>query len=330
MPSVCYHRCAAADRGMNALKTVFMGTPEFAVPVLSALLDAGHDVAAVYTRPDRPVGWGRKAVAPPVKVYAEERGLPVVQPASLREGQAQAELAALSPDAIVVAAYGLFLPTATLGLPPSGCLNVHPSLLPKYRGPSPVAAAILSGDAATGVTIIRLDEGMDTGPIVAQRQTTIGPEENADELTSRLFQLGAELLVGVFPEWAEGRIDAVPQDESRATTTKLLTREDGDIDWQAGADSIARQVRAYRPWPGAYTRWSGRLLKIVRASPAEPASAAGEGAGRVVPLQSGGLGIVAGDGVLEVKRLQLEGRTVVDSAEFLRGHPDFVGSVVGR
>ena len=311
------------------MKTVFMGTPEFAVPVLAALLEARHDVAAVYTRPDRPAGRGRKATGPPVKLFAEERGLSLLQPASLRKEAAQAGISALSPDLIVVAAYGLFLPEATLGLPPHGCLNVHPSLLPMYRGPSPVAAAILSGDDTTGVTIMRLDEGMDTGPIVARRQTAIEPEENAEELTSRLFHLGAKLLVEVLPDWTEGRIRAVPQDESQATTTNLLTREDGEIDWRAGADRVASQVRAYHPWPGAYTRWSGKLLKIAWAATTGAGGSVGEGAGRVVLTPGGGLGIVAGNGVLEVKRLQLEGRRTLDAAEFLTGHPDFVGSALG-
>ena len=311
------------------MKTVFMGTPEIAVPVLEALLDAGHEVLGIYTRPDRPAGRGRRRTASPVKEHALERGLPVFQPASLRTDAAQRELAALSPDVIVVAAYGLFLPSAVLSLPPHGCLNVHPSLLPRYRGPSPVAAAILGGDAATGVTLIRLDEGMDSGPIVARRETSIGPDENAEELTSRLFRLGADVLVEVLPDWAAGRVQAVPQDESLATTTRLLSREDGEIDWDLGADRIARQVRAYQPWPGAYTRWQGKLLKIIEASVSDAARTAPARPGEVVSLPAGGLGIVASEGVLEVRRIQMEGRRAVDASEFVRGYADFVGSVVG-
>ena len=307
-----------------------MGTPEFAVPVPSALLEAGHTVVGVYTQPDRAAGRGRRSAASPVKQLARERGLPVFQPATLRSREAQAELAALSPDLIVVAAYGLFLPAATLALPPLGCLNVHPSLLPMYRGPSPVAAAILSGDDTTGVTIIRLDEGMDTGPIVAQRETVIGTEEDAEELTPRLFRLGADLLIEVLPDWAEGRIQAVPQDESQATTTRLLSRPDGEIDWTVAAQRIARQVRAYQPWPGAFTRWKGKLLKVNGASVADWRGTTAERPGRVVSLPDGRLGIATAEGVLEVRRLQLEGRRAVASGEFVRGHADFLGSVVGR
>lgn len=305
-----------------------MGTPGFAIPVLVALLDAGHEVAGVYTQPDRPAGRRGRPAPSAVKEAAEELGLPVFQPPSLKREAAQHELAGLAPDVIVVAAYGLFLPKATLDLPPLGCLNVHPSLLPRYRGPSPVASVILNGDAGTGVTVIRLDEGMDSGPIVAQRETAIGADEDGAGLTDRLFQLGAELMVETLPEWAAGRIAAVPQDDAAATTTSLLKREDGEIDWSQDATRIARQVRAYQPWPGAFTLWRGKLLKVVDAT-----EAAGHGSdapsGQVVALSGGGLGIVAGHGVLEVRRLQLEGSRASGAAEFLRGHADIVGAVLG-
>lgn len=312
------------------MKTVFMGTPEIAAPVLEALLEAGHEVLGVHTRTDRPAGRGKRPTASPVKEFALERGLPVFQPASLRTGAAQRELAELSPELIVVAAYGLFLPGAVLSLPPFGCLNVHPSVLPRYRGPSPVAAAILSGDPSTGVTVIKLDEGMDSGPIVALRETEIGPEENAEGLTARLFRLGAEVLVEVMPDWAAGRLQATPQDESLATTTRLLSREDGEIDWELGADRIARQVRAYHPWPGGYTRWQGKLLKIIEASVSEAADTTPASPGQVVSLPSGGLGIAASEGVLEIRRIQMEGRRAADAREFVRGYPEFVDSMVGE
>ncbi len=311
------------------MKTVFMGTPEFSVPVLVALLDAGHEVVGVYTQPDRPVGRRRQPAPSPVKEAAEERGLPVLQPPSLKRAEAQEELAELAPDVIVVAAYGLFLPKTTLDLPPLGCLNVHPSLLPKYRGPSPVAAAILSGDADTGVTIIQLDEGMDSGPILAQRETAIGAEEDGIGLTAQLFGMGAELMVETLPEWAKGRIAAAPQDDAAATTTKLLKREDGEIDWGQDAARIARQLRAYQPWPGVFTRWSGKLLKIVEATEVvEYATDAPPG--QVIALPSGGLGISTAHGTLEVRRLQLEGSRASDATEFLQGHADIVGAVLGE
>ena len=195
----------------NPLRLVFMGTPEFAVPALGVLQDAGHDVVGVYTQPDRRSGRGRRLTAPPVKEFAEGRGLPVFQPASLREdAEARQRIAELAPDAIIVAAYGLFLPEDTLAVPRLGCLNIHPSLLPRHRGPSPVATAILEGDEATGVTIMLLDEGMDTGPILAQREARIGANETCDRLTTRLFDMGASLLVKTLKEWSAGRYLANP------------------------------------------------------------------------------------------------------------------------
>ena len=311
------------------MKIIFMGTPDFAVPVLSALLDAGHDIVAVYTQPDKRSGRGKQLAATPVKRYAQDRGLPVRQPASLRPPQVQEELASHSPDVIAVAAYGLFLPAGTLEMPPLGCLNVHPSLLPRYRGPSPVASAILDGGPVTGVTVMKIDEGMDTGPIVARRETTIVPKESAQELTLRLFQMGASLLVEVLPAWERGEIQPCPQDDSQAAVTRRLSREDGEIDWGLDAVRIARQVRAYQPWPGSFTRWRGRLLKVIDASATESPDATPSPPGSVVSLPDRGIGIATGDGVLAVRRLQLEGRRVVDTAEFVQGYPDLVGSTVG-
>ena len=305
-----------------------MGTPDFALPVLSALLDADCDIAGVYTRPDKPAGRGKQPSAPPVKQLALERGLPVYQPPSLKAQDVHRQTAALSPDVIVVAAYGRLIPANILDLPLLGCLNVHPSLLPRYRGPSPAPWAILNGDDITGVSIIKLDEGMDSGPIVASRETRIGPEETAGALTARLFEMGASLLVEILPRWGQGQIEARPQDDSQATFTKLLSRDDGKIDWEQGAEEIARQMRAYYPWPGTFTHWDGRLLKIIGARAAEPAAFHGQRSGMVVSLPDGGLGIAAGDGVLEVLRLQLEGRKAVSAREFLHGHPHFVGASV--
>ncbi len=310
------------------MRVVFLGTPAFSVPVLAALLDAGHEVPGVFTQPDRPAGRGQRPAAPPVKQFAQERGLTVYQPASLRrDAPARQQLAALAPDVIIVAAYGLLVPPEVLGLPPLGCLNVHPSLLPRYRGASPVAAAILNGDPVTGVTIMKLDEGMDTGPIIAQRETPIGPDETADVLTARLFQMGADLLLEVLPRWGRGELEARPQDEARATVTRRLEREDGRIDWDQPADRIARQVRAYHPWPGTFTYWRGKLLKVLPPVRADMDIAAAPG--QVVALAGGGIGIGAGQGALAVRQLQMEGRRALSVPEFLLGYPDFPGSVVG-
>lgn len=319
----------AGDR----LRVVFMGTPGFAAPVLSGLLDAGHEVAGVYTRPDRRAGRERRLLAPEMKSFAAASGLPVFQPASLRrDEEARRRLAALRPELIVVAAYGLFLPQAVLDTPPLHCLNVHPSLLPRHRGPSPVAAAIMDGDEETGVTLMMLDQGMDTGPIVARRRTAIGADETGEALTACLFRMGAELLVDTLPAWARGEIEPLPQDEALATITSRLTREDGEIDWSLPAERTARQVRAYHPWPGSHTAWEGRSLKVIEAGAAGGGDGGGGGAdaaGRVVSLGRGRMGVATGDGVLELRRVQLGGRSAVDAAGFLAGHPGIVGSVLG-
>lgn len=315
------------DSDSDSLRAVFMGTPDFALPALAALADAGCDIAAIYTQPDRRAGRGRRATPSPVKQVALERGLPVYQPASLRrDPDARRQLAELKPHLIVVAAYGLFLPPETLALPPLGALNIHPSLLPLHRGPSPVASAILAGDAATGVSIILLDEGMDSGPVLAQRETPIGADETAGALTARLFDMGATLLADTLPTWRARHITPAPQDESRATITHLLSREDGAIDWHTPAPQIARQVRAYHPWPGAFTHWNGRLLKIIEARAVDAPAGAVPGVALALPQ---GVAIGAGDGALLPLTLQIEGRRAVSAAEFTRGYPDFIGAILG-
>ena len=314
----------------NPLKIVFMGTPSFAVPVLSAMLEAGHDVVGVYTQPDRLAGRGRRTAAPAVKKYAAERELLVFQPASLRrDEEAREELASMSPDAIVVAAYGLFLPGDTLEGPRLGALNVHPSLLPRYRGPSPVASAILNGDAIAGVTIMQIDEGMDSGPIVAQQETRVAADETAEELTARLFEMGAALLAETLPQLDREEIHPVPQDDSLATVTRRLSREDGEIDWGLPAAQIARQVRAYQPWPGSHTRWRRKSVKITAGSASEQTGGPEAPPALVIALPDGGLGVGTGDGILEIGQLQLQGRRVLDAREFVLGQQSFVGSLLG-
>ena len=304
-----------------------MGTPDFVVPVLSRLMEAGHEIAAVYSQPDRPAGRGRKLVPTPTKRFAEEYGIEVRQPKSLRSEAAEcAGLASLSPKVVVVAAYGLFLPPEALVIPPLGCLNIHPSLLPRYRGPSPVVSAILNGDDETGVTIMKLDEGMDSGPILAQKQVPIEERETGPDLTRRLFDLGASLLAKTLPGWASGSIEASPQDESQATFTTLVKKEDGEIDWTDNAERIARMVRAYEPWPGTFTHWDGKLLKILDAKWVDGATSPGH----VVGLDGSGIGIGTGDGLLAVDKLQIEGRRPSNAQDFVRGYPNFLGSKVGR
>ena len=307
-----------------------MGTPTFAVPVLSALMGAGQEPVGVYTQPDKPAGRGRKPAAPPVKQFAQERGLRVLQPTSLRPKEVEAEMSSLGPEVLVVAAYGRIIPSNILSVPPLGSLNVHPSILPRYRGPSPVSSAILSGETVTGVTIMVIGAGVDSGPVLGHRETPVGPTETAEELTTRLFEMGASLLVEVLPVWAEGRIQARPQDESQATLTRRLTKEDGEIAWSLSAVNIARQVRAYYPWPGSYTRWKGTLVKIVAAHALERTEGTPLPQGAAVSLAGSGLGVATGEGVLAVSRLQLQGRRAVGAREFLQGYPDFVGATLGR
>lgn len=309
------------------LRVIFMGTPRFAVPALDTLLNANCEVIGAYTQPDRPSGRGRRLTAPPVKQAAIERGLPVYQPASLRRDEdSRLQIASLTPDLIVVVAYGLFLPADTLAVPPLGALNIHPSLLPRHRGPSPVATAILEGDASTGVTLMQLDEGMDTGPIIAQRRTPIGAEETAEDLTIRLFEMGAELLAATIPQWRAGAIAPSPQSEADATVTRLFSREDGAIDWTRPADYIARQVRAYHPWPGSFTRWNGKQLKVHQALALDMDEALAPGTVAELPQ---GISVATGEGALLLRRVQIEGRQATDIDAFTRGYHDFTGSSLG-
>ena len=315
------------------MRIVFMGTPEFAVPVLERLCAAaGCQVVAVYTPPDRPKGRGRGVEFSPVKAAASSLGLPVLQPNSFRSREAQDELAGYRPDVIVVAAYGKLLPADVLNLPAHGCLNIHPSLLPRYRGPSPVVTAILDGVSVTGVSLMLLDEGMDTGPVIAQQEHSLDGSETAGELTMGLFDAGADLLAETLGPWVAGRLHASRQDESMATVTRKLERSAGRADWELTALELERRQRAFTPWPGLFTQWHGKLLRLVEVcagdSLAECESRKPPAPGEVValPMKDVPIGIGTADGVLGLKTLQLEGRRAVASAEFIRGYPDFVGS----
>ena len=308
-------------------RLVFMGTPPFAVPSLEALA-RDHEVAAVVTQPDRPARRGRKVTPCAVKKAALELGLPVVQPASLREGEAVAELTRLAPTVMVVAAYGQILRPQVLAIPPAGVLNVHPSLLPKYRGASPIAGALLAGEQQTGVTIMLMDEGMDTGPILSQRTVDIDPQDTTGSLGERLAGLGAELLAEVLPAWLEGRIEAQAQDDAQATYTKPISKGDGVIDWSLPAIDIWHRVRAYNPRPGARTWWKGDQLKVMRARPLPNWKGEGKPAG-VVQLDSG-VAVATGEGALLLEEIQLAGKRAMLVEDFVRGHRDFLGSELGQ
>jgi methionyl-tRNA formyltransferase len=304
-----------------------MGTPEFALPALDRLVSGGHEVLAVYTQPDKPAGRGRGLVSSAVKKAALDYGSPVWQPPSLQPPEERERLASLRPEVIIVAAFGLLLPQNILDIPPLGCLNIHPSLLPRHRGPSPVAAAILAGDEITGVSIMLLDKGMDTGPLLAQQVVTISPQDTTGSLTAKLAQLGGQLLMQTLPLWLEGKLTPQPQDNEKATYSRLITKEEGELDWQRPAIELWRKVRAFQPWPGCYTTWQGRRLKIMEVT---PLSGGGE-PGRVIAIkeaQGASVGVQAGEGVLGLLQLQLEGKRVMSAEEFVRGQRGFIGALL--
>jgi len=308
------------------LRLVFMGTPEFAVPVLAGLTGMDDcELAGVYTPPDRPAGRGRKFQSSPVKEFALEHGTPVHQPASFRSAEARAELAALEPDVIIVAAYGKLLPLPVLELAPLGCLNIHPSLLPRHRGPSPVATAIMEGDGVTGVTLMLLDEGMDTGPLIARKEYPLAGDETAVGLTGTLFEIGGKLLQESLPRWQSGELIAEPQDGSLATVTRKLERANGLANWDLSAVELERRARAFTPWPGLFTDWNGSSLKLVEVTVLPDGSGAGE-TGAVVKTGDRTAAVVTAQGLLGLSTVQLEGRRAVAIGDFLLGAPDFVGA----
>ncbi len=316
----------AYNRGAMA-RVVFMGTPEFALPALERLAAGPDPVVAVYTQPDRPAGRGRLVAQPPVKRWALAHAIPVFAPASFRRPEAVEELRALRPDVVVVAAYGKLLPQTVLDVPPKGTLNIHPSLLPRYRGASPVAAAILAGDRLTGVTIILLDAGMDSGPILAQREEPVAPGDTTESLTRRLAAAGAGLLMETLPRWLAGALRPVPQDHAKATLCPRIAKEDGEIDWGRSAEEIERRIRAFYPWPGSSTCWRGMGLKLVRGRPLAT-DGGPPGTVYLVDAEAGkgkALAIACGRGTLLVEELQPEGKRVMKAQEFLAGYRAMVG-----
>ncbi len=307
-----------------------MGTPDFSVPILESLAQSHHRVVAVYTRPDRPTGRGRHPEPSPVKRAALAARIPVIEPQSLSGEASARELSALKPDLIVVAALAYLLPPGILKIPPHGCLNVHPSLLPRHRGPSPVVSALLQGDTETGVSIMLMDEGLDTGPVLSRRSVDIDDDDTTGSLTSRLAEVGARLLVDTIPLWLDGSLSPQPQRQEDATYTARVLAQDGRLDWSLPAVTLWRQVRAYHPWPGSYTYWRGQRLKVHSALPIAHESS--QPPGTVIHLKPSGdlsVGVQTGDGVLGLRRIQLEGKREVTAEEFIRGHRDFAGSLLG-
>jgi len=294
-------------------RVVFMGSPEFAVPVLRALASQ-FPVSAVITRPDRPSGRGRELRPPPVKVAAGELGLEIMQPTRLAAADVLPRLQELSPDLIVVAAFGQILKPEILALPVHGCLNVHASLLPRWRGAAPIQAAILHGDAETGITIMLMDQGLDTGGILSQDRIPIGADDTCGTLTRKLAQLGADLLLRTLPAYLGGDLQAVPQDASRATHAPMLKKQDGLLDLSMPAHLLERRVRALNPWPGGYFSWNDAILKIHRAHVEPGTAAVGE---RLVIGQLPALG--TGSDLLVLDELQPAGKRIMDGRLFLLG-----------
>jgi methionyl-tRNA formyltransferase len=312
------------------MRVVFFGTPELSVPFLSALVqDHDIEVVGVVTQPDKPFGRKQVLTASPVKQEAERLGLRLYQPSSLKNERHVERLREFSADVFVVVAYGKIIPESVLAIPRLGCLNVHPSLLPRHRGPSPMPFSIREGDRETGVTIMLLDHGMDTGPLLAATSIAIEPRETLATLTRKVMQVGPPLLVATVKEFASGRRVPTPQDPSKATITKLLSREDGRIDWKQTANEVDRQIRAFDPWPGTWTVWmrNGKetRLKILEAIPSDRSAAPVPG---TVVVENGRVFVSCRDRMLDIIRLQPEGSAAMDAQSFSRGYSDVNGVVL--
>ena len=310
------------------VRTVFMGTPQVAVPILESLIRGPCHVLAVYTQPDKLVGRSQRLTPPPVKELAIKHKITVIQPKTLKSTEVVRELASFKPELIVVTAFGHILPPEVLSLPKFGCLNVHPSLLPRHRGPSPVANALLQGELVTGVTIMLMNENLDSGPILTQERVDISPLDTTGSLTAKLAHVGTELLMQTLPKWLAGELEPRPQDESQATYSRLITSQDGEIDWHLSAVELWQRVRAFNPWPGCYTWWQGKRLKIHQATVLNEPSK--DEIGKVLVLREPPkVGVVTGKDILGLCQIQLEGKREIPVADFVRGQRNFIGSILG-
>lgn len=322
------------------LRIIYMGTPHFAVPALEALiagaapgalLPDGYEIATVITRPDKPAGRGREVVFSPVKQAAIKYNIPVWQPGSLKKAENSEALAMYHADLYIVAAFGQILPQRVLDQPRYGTVNIHASLLPRYRGADPIAETILQGDKEAGASIMLLDAGIDTGPVLLRRSIPLAEDETTGSLTVKLADLGAQALLAALPPWIASEIVPEAQDEQRASHTRMLKKEDGEIRWSLPASVLARQVRAYTPWPGSFTHWRGKLLKILAAQARSVELAQEIPVGTVSIREEAGhqvLAVVTGSGLLLVKQVQLEGKRAMSAEEFLRGYAQIVGHVL--
>lgn len=297
-----------------------MGTPDFAVPALRRLIET-HEVIGVVTQPDRPAGRGGKVQISPVKQTALDAGIAIFQPEKLRRVEAVDQLRQWDAELYVVAAFGQILPQAVLDIPRYGSINVHASLLPRWRGAAPIQAAIRAGDSETGITIMKMDAGLDTGPILSQRAVPIAADETGQSLHDKLAHLGGDLLIDTLPYYLNGTIQPVPQDETLATFAPRIDKDQGRIDWAQSALQIERTVRAFTPWPGTFTHWNGQMLKILAGEVIDGSASPG-----AVVEQGGVIAVGTGDGLFRLERVQLEGRKPTGIDDFVRGYPDFAGA----
>lgn len=316
-------------------RIVFMGTPDFAVPSLLMLLEEGYNVVGVVTQPDRPKGRKRVLTPPPVKVEAEKRGIPVYQPERMRQAEAVAHFAEFEPDLVVTAAFGQILPKSVLELPKHGCINVHGSLLPKYRGGAPIQHAIMNGEPSTGVTIIYMAQGIDTGDMISKVELPITDEDNAGTIFEKLSVAGAELLKATLPDLLAGRLTAVPQNHEEATVAPNIRREDEQIDWSRPAADLFNQIRGLNPWPGAFTTWNGENFKVWQSSKPvagkqSGGSASGQKPGTVLSITEEGIEVAAGEGTIRLTQVQPAGKKALSAAEFKRGTTMTPGTVLGE
>ena len=300
------------------MKLIFAGTPEFAARHLQALLDAGHPVVGVYTQPDRPAGRGQKLMPSPVKQLASQHNIPLFQPSSLRDPMAQAELAALRPDLLLVVAYGLILPQAVLDIPRLGCINSHASLLPRWRGAAPIQRAIQAGDGESGVTLMQMEAGLDTGPMLCKVSTPICAEDTAGSLHDRLAELGAQAMAAAIGPLVRGELRGEKQDDSLATYAHKLNKDEARIDWQQPATELDRQIRAFNPWPISHAQLDGETVKVLSAVPEQASGPAGT----ILSANKDGLTVACGEGALRLTRLQMPGGKALAFADLFNSRRD--------
>ncbi len=321
------HHPPAKAGPSSKVKIIFVGTPEFGAIILDKLIQNNLKPLLVITAPDKQVGRKQILTPPPVKILAEKYKIPILQPDKIKD--TTYEIQNTNPDLIVVAAYSQIIPNDILKIPKYGCLNIHPSLLPRWRGPSPIQFAILNGDDKTGVTIIKMTEEIDAGPILRQKEIKIEEKETYTTLHNKLGKLGGNLLIETIPKLINNEIEVINQDESKSTYSKFLKKEDGKIDWKKSAREIERQIRAFNPWPGSFTMWKKRRIKILKARVLEKINTLTYPVGKTLVAPQNELCVQTGKGFLIIEKLQLEGKKEMASEEFIRGHPDFIGTILG-